>query len=349
MYVTKSACCTHLLKTVRISAVILAYMQTLKIGMLGCGTVGTQVLNMLHRGREHFEALGYQVQLEGVLVRDPLKPREFEYPNVPLTNNAHFLEGVDVVIEVMGGTDTALRHLLPALEAGKTVITANKAVLAERWAALKPYAIQGNIYYEASVMAGTPVIASLSSILRASQPMRLEAVLNATCNYILSQMETGQDYSSALAQAQALGYAEDPPTLDVGGFDSAHKLTVLARLTVDPDFAYESIEIKGIDDLPEGWVEEALKEGKRVKLLCSLERVNGEWHGKVTPTAIDTAHPIAQASANFNTLVFVGKECGRIVFSGQGGGGLATASGVVGDLLDFMQGVPGQKPLAIKR
>ncbi|WP_188999949.1 homoserine dehydrogenase [Deinococcus roseus] len=322
-------------------------MQTLSIGMIGCGTVGTGVLDILHRQKPQFEALGFQVELTGVLVRDASKPRETCFPNAPLVTSKDFLKDVDVVIEVMGGVQRPLDLVLPALQAGKVVITANKAMLAERWNELKPYASTGQLYYEAAVMAGTPVIDPLSGILRSSQPIALQAILNGTCNYILTQMEKGKGYQEALKEAQDLGYAEADPTLDVGGFDAAHKLTVLARLAFDPDYPYADVSIRGIDTIPQEAVKNALDNNQRIRLIGSIYAEDGKWKAKVAPRVLPMDHPIARAASGRNAMVFLGDECGEIFVAGGGAGGAVTASGVVGDLINHLQGILGPKPIAL--
>ncbi|MBB6097584.1 homoserine dehydrogenase [Deinobacterium chartae] len=321
-------------------------MKTLKIGLLGCGTVGSGVLTLLHRRRDLIGALGYRVQVEGVLVRDPLKPRSFEGPDVPLTDSPHFLEGVDVVIEVMGGVERPLGMVRPALEAGRTVITANKAMLAERWEDLEPFARQGRLYYEASVMAGTPVIAPLATVARGSQPKSLRAILNGTCAYILARMEQGLGYAEALLHAQDLGYAEDPPTLDVGGFDAAHKLTVLARMLFDPTFRYADVQVQGIDALPDGVVLEARARGERVMLVGSVTPGERGWQARVAPEFVSADLPLAQVRDGRNALHLETEENGLLAIEGAGAGGLVTASAVLGDLIAYLQGVPGPLPLA---
>jgi homoserine dehydrogenase len=323
--------------------------KTLKVGLAGCGTVGQSVLTMLHRQKALFHSLDYAVSLEGVYVRDALRPRDFDYPGAVLTDDPHFLEGTDILIEVMGGVDKPLELWMPHLERGGVVITANKALMAERWDVIRKYVENGQVYFEASVMAGTPIITSLATILRASTPIRLEATLNGTCNYILSQMERGRDYHTALAEAQRLGYAESDPTLDVGGGDSAHKLTLLARMFIDPEYALERVQVRGIDTLPPGAVNEALERGEKIRLLCCIEREDGEWVAKVEPRALPISHPIAQADSSRNALMFTGDECGTVIFVGNGAGGATTASAVVGDLISHMDGIPGPKQVSLVR
>jgi homoserine dehydrogenase len=321
----------------------------LRLGMIGGGTVGLSTLSLLWKRRDLFEHMGYALEIAPVLVRDPGKAREHGFPGVTFSDDSSVLEDTDVILGLMGGTTKVLEFIEPHLKAGKPVVTANKAVLAERWDVLKPYAQNGQLYYESSVMAGTPVIGPLTGTLRSSDALELHAILSGTCNYILTQMEAGASYESALVEAQELGYAENPPTLDVGGFDAAHKLCVLARLTVDPDFKWEALEIKGIDGLSSSnggskRVLEAVQQGKRVKLVGSILPNGSHWRAVVRPVILEAEHPLAQSAASRNAMVFVGDASGTVIIQGGGAGGLVTASAVVGDLIDHLAGVSGHKP-----
>jgi len=319
-------------------------MRTLKLGMLGCGTVGSDVLKLLRKREDRFAAIDTRLQLAGVLVRDPRRARDVP-PGTPLTSDPAFLQECDVVVEVMGGVDRPLALLLPVLQAGKPVVTANKAMLAERWDALRAFAEQGLIHFEASVMAGIPVLTPLATILRGSRVERLQAILNGTCNYILTRMEEGESYDDALRDAQQLGYAEDPPTLDVGGWDAAHKLTVLARLVANPAFRFEDVSVRGIDTVTQADVQAACATGERVKLIGELTWEQGVWRASVAPRRLPATHPLCTIRASHNALWLDGEGCGELFFSGGGAGGLITASAVVGDIFDAITGVPGQRPL----
>lgn len=319
-------------------------MRTVTVGVLGSGTVGQDVLNLMERRRSVFGDLGVRIEVAGVLVRDVNKARKLP-AGTPVTDSCDFLQECGVVIEAMGGTGRPLELLRPYLKSGRPVITANKALLAEKWDELRPYALAGKLYYEASVMAGTPVIGPMSTVLRASTFTRLQAVLNGTCNFVLTQMEGGQDYASALAEAQALGYAEDPPTLDVGGFDTAHKLAVLARFCADGTFPYSAIEIQGIEAVTLSDIEAARARGERIKLVAELSREGQGWRARVSPQSLPETHALCTAGASRNALVYEGEECGTLIFAGGGAGGLVTASAMVGDLLDLLIGFPGHVPL----
>ncbi len=319
-------------------------MRTVTVGVLGCGTVGQNVLNLIERRRAIFRDLGVEIEVAGVLVRDPDKAREVP-AGTRMTTDPAFLQECGVVIEAMGGVERPLALLRPYLRSGRPVITANKALLAECWDELRGHALAGRLYYEASVMAGTPVIGPMSTVLRASTFTRLQAVLNGTCLYILGQMEAGRAYADALAEAQALGYAEDPPTLDVGGFDTAHKLAVLARFCADGDFPHSAVEVRGIEGVTLEDVQAAAAAGERIRLVAELTREDGEWRAAVGPQRLPFDHPLCNAGAGRNAMLYEGEECGTLIFAGGGAGGMVTASAMVGDLLDYLLGFPGHVPL----
>ncbi len=242
-------------EVLRFHPFIIPHMEALKIALLGGGTVGSAFYNLVLERAEELSALGFAPRFLGVLVRDPQKPRAI--PQELLRAEPFDLLEADLVVEAMGGVEAPLGLLLPALEAGIPLITANKALLAEAWDRLRPFAEEGLIYHEASVMAGTPALSFLET-LRGSELLELHGILNGTTLYILQEMEKGRTYAEALTEAQRLGYAEADPTLDVEGIDAAHKLTLLARLLVDPAFPFGEVEARGIARL----TPEALKEAE---------------------------------------------------------------------------------------
>lgn len=322
-------------------------MDTVNVALLGAGTVGSAFYRLVQAHQSRLRSLDVEVAFAGVMVRDLSKPR-LGIPESLLRNNpAGLLEQADVLVEAMGGTDLAGGLVLEALEQGIPVITANKALLAERWSELLPYAEEGLLYYEASVMAGVPVIAALSGALWGNRVQEVHAVLNGTTNYILGRLEEGATYAQALAEAQAKGYAEADPTLDVGGFDAAHKLTVLARLTADPQMPWETVKANttGITHLSPELLKAALAEGQRVFLVGSLYGQNGQWQAKVRPVKLPLSHPIAQVGRGKGVMVFRGDAVGELVFSGAGAGGEATASGMLGDFYQMLMGFPGHTPI----
>jgi homoserine dehydrogenase len=242
-------------------------MEALRIALLGGGTVGSAFYTLVLERLEDFRALGVEPRFLGVLVRDRTKPRPI--PQELLHTEPFDLLEADLVVEALGGVEAPLKLLRPVLEAGIPVVTANKALLAEAWAELRPFAEEGLLYHEASVMAGTPAL-SLLETLRGSELLELHGILNGTTLYILQEMERGRTYGEALREAQRLGFAEADPTLDVEGIDAAHKLTLLARLFIDPAFPFQGVEARGITALTPEDLERARERGERVRLLASL-------------------------------------------------------------------------------
>ena len=298
-------------------------MEALKIALLGGGTVGSAFYNLVLERAEELSAFGVVPRFLGVLVRDPRKPRAI--PQELLRAEPFDLLEADLVVEAMGGVEAPLRLVLPALEAGIPLITANKALLAEAWESLRPFAEEGLIYHEASVMAGTPALSFLET-LRGSELLELHGILNGTTLYILQEMEKGRTYAEALLEAQRLGYAEADPTLDVEGIDAAHKLTLLARLLVDPGFPFAEVEAQGIARLTPEVLQKAEARGERVRLVASLFGEGGRWR------------------ARGNALWVRARPLGEAFVTGPGAGGGATASGLFADLLRFLSGAPGHLP-----
>src|SRR5690554_418460 len=314
--------------------------KTQRVAILGGGTVGGQLVSLLQR-RE-----GAGVRISGVLVRDATRERSFEGWRELVTDDPAALADADVVVEVMGGTELAADLSLAALERGAKLVTANKAALAERWDDYLPYMLDGRVFFEAAVMAGTPVIGPLTWALRGSYPVSLHAVLNGTCNVVLAAMDEGAEYHAALADAQRAGFAEADPTLDVEGLDAAHKLTLLARLVFDPAMEWSAVRAatRGISALTADMLAAARAEGRRVRLVGSVEHVHGEWRAAVRPVELPEGHALLGAGPT-NAMLFTGEESGPVVVRGTGAGGASTASGVLGDLLAALGGQKGPAPL----
>jgi homoserine dehydrogenase len=308
-----------------------------RVGLLGAGTVGGALLKLAHE-----RDLGLCVTK--VLVRDLRKVRTSSVPVAAFTQDPdEVLASADILVEVMGGTDLAGDLMLCALKNGKPVVTANKAVLAERWHEFQPYVQQGRVYFEASVMAGTPVIGPLTRALRGSRPLELHAILNGTCNYILSQLEAGVAFEDALTEAQRLGYAEPDPTLDIEGTDAAHKITILARLAFDPALRWEEVKAraKGISHLTSGVVKDAMKDGGRIRLVGSVYPEDGVWQVEVRPVYLPPTHPLASSASNRNGMLFKGEAVGEVFIAGAGAGAGPTASAVLADVITAAEGCPG--------
>ncbi len=322
-------------------------MERLNLALLGAGTVGTQFLKLLSERSERFEALATTPNLTGILVRDLGRERPEWVPRNLLTTDADaVLRDADVVVELIGGTGRALELVEYALGEGIPVITANKALLAEAWEELRPYAEDGMLYYEAAVMGGSPAVEVMAGSLRGNYPLELHGVLNGTTSYILSRMEAGHSFGDALAEAQAKGYAEADPLFDVAGIDAAHKLTILARLLVDPEFAWEEVRAhtRGITHLKAEEVMRAADRGTPIRLVASLYGENGRWQARVRPVRVPKGHPLATPGVQ-NALVYRGDAVGEVILTGPGAGGLATAGAVIADLFRLIEGYPGHSPV----
>jgi homoserine dehydrogenase len=314
----------------------------LRVALLGCGTVGGAVLRLLDEQAPDLAArIGRPVQVAGVAVRRPDR-----HPDVPadlLTTDALGLvtrDDVDLVVEVVGGIEPARSLVLAAMEAGKSVVSANKALLAEDGVALHAAAAKAGVdlYYEASVAGAIPLLRPLRESLAGDQIRRVVGIVNGTTNYILSRMaETGAGFGEALAEATELGYAEADPTADVDGFDAAAKAAILASLSFHTAVTASDVHREGISSVTATDVARAAEIGCTVKLLAICERVPGEDGDSVAvrvhPAMIPTTHPLAAVGGAFNAVFVEAEAAGQLMFYGRGAGGEPTASAVLGDLV----------------
>nr|WP_204263456.1 homoserine dehydrogenase [Geodermatophilus normandii] len=314
----------------------------MRVALLGCGTVGGAVLRLLDEQAGDLTArIGRPVQVAGVAVRRP--DRHPEVPAGLLTTDAVGLvtrDDVDLVVEVIGGIEPARSLILAAVEAGKSVVSANKALLAEDGVALHAAAAKAGVdlYYEASVAGAIPLLRPLRESLAGDQIRRVVGIVNGTTNYILSRMaETGAGFSEALAEATELGYAEADPTADVDGFDAAAKAAILASLSFHTAVTAADVHREGISAVSATDVARAAEIGCTVKLLAICERVAGEDGDtvavRVHPAMIPTSHPLAAVGGAFNAVFVEAEAAGQLMFYGQGAGGEPTASAVLGDLV----------------
>jgi homoserine dehydrogenase len=317
--------------------------QPLRVALLGCGVVGSQVVRLLREQAVDLAArVGAPLELVGVAVRRPRR-----HPDVPpelLTTDAHALverSDVDVVVEVIGGFEPARTLLLTAMKTGKSVVTANKALLAEDGAALHAAARESavDLYFEASVAGAIPLLRPLRESLAGDRISRVLGIVNGTTNYILSRMdETGASFGEALEEATALGYAEADPTSDVDGFDAAAKAAILAGLAFHTRVTASDVHREGIGAVTAADVASARAMGCTVKLLAICDRVLGadgaESVGvRVHPAMIPRSHPLAGVGDAFNAVFVEGEAAGQLMFYGRGAGGAPTASAVLGDLV----------------
>lgn len=311
----------------------------MRVAVLGGGTVGGETVRLLQARAG--------IVVTGVLVREVDKPRAFNGWRDLVTDDPAVADDADVVVEVLGGTELATELALAALARGAAVVSANKASLAERWDDYLPALEAGRVHFEAAVMAGTPVIGPLSGALRGCRPVGLQAVLNGTCNVIMSEMERGNSYQAALADAQAAGFAEADPTLDVEGIDAAHKLTILARLAFDPHIGWAQVAAAttGISGVDAARVAAEAASGRSIRLIGDIHAEASGWRVGVRPVALPTSHPLVSAGPG-NAMVFSGDPLGEVIVRGPGAGAGATASAVVADVLTAAAGRPGPTPLS---
>jgi homoserine dehydrogenase len=323
-------------------------MDEVAIGLIGLGTVGTGVARLLteHPTRIARRA-GRPIRLKWAAVRDLSKPRGIALDGVRLTDQAERLiedPEVDIIVETMGGTGSALRHTLAALAAGKDVVTANKALLAEHGARVFAQARAAGraVAFEASVGGGIPIVQALGVALAANQIQSLAAIVNGTCNFILTRMTSeGLPYEEALRQAQQLGYAEADPTLDVDGTDTAHKLAILAQLAFEANVRMDEIPRQGIDRLQTADLKYADELGYAIKLLALARLTPAGLELRVAPTLVRHGRPLAEVRGPYNAIRVVGDAVGDTLFYGRGAGEMPTASAVVGDIIDVVTGRAG--------
>ena len=316
------------------------------------GVVGSQVAQTLLSKPERWaQHVGRPLELHGVLVRDPARERRLPIePGLLTTDPASLIDNpdVDIIVELMGGVDPAVRHLRAALEKGKHVVTANKEVMATRGQELLQLAEKAglNLLYEASVAGGIPIIGPLRKDLLANEFTSLHAIINGTTNYILTRMsQEGLDFESALRNAQALGYAEPDPTNDVEGIDAAYKLAVLTSLAFHTQVSDQDIYREGISRLAPRDFQYAREFGFEIKLLGIARRKNNELSLRVHPALVPQEHLLAKVDGAFNAVEFEGDLVGRVVFHGQGAGPEPTSSAVLGDILEAARGIViGRKP-----
>lgn len=337
------------------------------IGLAGCGVVGSAVADeLLRRGPSLSTRCGVDLELRHVVVRDPRKPRPSEIPHALFRKDAEALLGDDkthIVVELIGGLDDAEQLIRGALAAGKDVVTANKALLALRGASLFAAARQAGrcIAFEAAVAGGIPLIETVRRGLVANEIDAVFAILNGTCNDILTNMLARRiSYAEALRDAQRLGFAEADPTLDVDGTDSAHKLAILASLAMRTACPFEAIDVHGITDIEVTDLVAGEELGFVCKLLAVARRHGDALDLSVRPTFIRKSHPLAAVAGPFNAISLYGHAAGHTLLYGRGAGGLPTASAVLADIVDVAVGnaartfshfavLPDQTPPAVCR
>ena len=314
-------------------------MKEYKVGIIGFGTVGAGVAeNLLANSDVIFKRTGVRVALTKIADLDITSDRGVTIPDGVLTTDAYeVINTCDIVVELVGGTTVAKKFILEALNKGKSVVTANKALLSHHGEELFAAAEKSgaDLCYEASVAGGIPIIKSLREGLVANRIERIYGIMNGTCNYILTRMEReGSNFAPVLADAQKLGYAEANPSLDIDGFDTAHKTSILASLAYGKWFSQEDVYVEGIRDLELSDLSYADELGYRIKLLGIIKNNNGAVEMRVHPTLVPKTALLAGISDVFNGVVVDGDTVGQTLFYGRGAGRKATASAVVADITD---------------
>ncbi|HWH30404.1 MAG TPA: homoserine dehydrogenase, partial [Mycobacteriales bacterium] len=312
----------------------------LRVALLGCGTVGSEVVRLLHTSGDDLAArVGAPLELAGIAVRRLGRARDLPVDEGLFTTDAESLvarDDVDLVVEVIGGIEPARGLIVRALEAGKGVVTANKALLAEDGATLHAAAARGgaDLYYEASVAGAIPLLRPLRESLAGDHIRRVLGIVNGTTNFILTRMdESGAGFTDALDEATALGYAEADPTADVEGFDAAAKAAILAGLAFHTEVVAADVHREGITGVTAADVASARAMGCVVKLLAIAERDGDAVTARVHPAMIPRTHPLGSVREAYNAVFVEAESAGRLMFYGPGAGGAPTASAVLGDLV----------------
>jgi homoserine dehydrogenase len=314
----------------------------LRIGVAGLGTVGAGLLKLIEE-RPRFAPVGREVVVTGVSARSRKRPRPVDIENLTWFDDPAALAASpdnDLFVELIGGSDGPAKIAVEtALKAGKPVVTANKALIAEHGAELAALAEANDapLLFEAAVMGGTPAVKMLREAMVGDEVVQVAGILNGTCNYILTEMEaTGRPFADVLADAQRLGYAEADPTMDVGGFDAAHKITILAALAFGCAPTYAAAEIEGVEAIEPIDIRMARDLGYRIKLVASAVKSAEGVKVSVHPALAPLAHPLAQAGGALNALFIEGRRIGRIFIQGAGAGAGPTAAAVAADIADVM-------------
>jgi len=316
-----------------------------RIGIAGLGTVGGGLLELL-TASPNFAPAGGKVTIAGVSARSRSRPRPVDISKMPWFDDPVALAAspdVDVFVELIGGSDGPAKVAVEtALRSGKPVVTGNKALIAEHGAELAALAEANDapLLFEAAVMGGTPAVKMLREAMVGDDVAVVAGILNGTCNYILTEMEaTGRSFADVLAEAQNLGYAERyDPSMDTGGFDAAHKITILAALAFGCAPTYAAAEIEGIEAVEALDIRLAKDLGYRIKLIASASRSEDGVSVRVHPTLAPLDHPLARANGAVNALFIEGKRIGRIFIQGPGAGSGPTAAAVAADIADVMTG-----------
>ncbi|MEM8905259.1 MAG: homoserine dehydrogenase [Actinomycetota bacterium] len=314
--------------------------QPIRIGLLGCGTVGSALVSIVGAERDAIRArTGLDLSVERVAVRNLTAHRDVDLAEGVLTRDAHSVvtdPDVDLVVELIGGIEPARTLIADALRNGKPVVTGNKDLIANVGPELAEIAGDAGVdlLYEAAVAGGIPLLRALRESLAGERIRRMLGIVNGTTNFILTKMtEEGADYGATLSEAQQLGYAEADPTADVEGHDAGAKAAILAMIAFGAHVVQGDVHTEGISQLGVADIEAADRMQHVIKLLAIVEEVDGEVAARVHPTMVPTTHPLASVRDSFNAVFVEGDAVGELMLYGRGAGGHPTASAVLGDVL----------------
>jgi homoserine dehydrogenase len=316
-------------------------MRTIGVGLVGIGTVGSGVVEILRAHREDFSRrAGVDIELVRVADRDASRAASLHLPEEIFTTDAAEVIAdprVDIVIELIGGTNAAKVVVLSALKAGKSVVTANKALMASNGQEVMDAASTAgvDVMFEASVGGGIPIIGPLKHSLVSNEIVSVTGIVNGTTNYMLTRMaDDGLDYATALAEAQAKGFAEADPTADVDGHDAAAKIAILASIAFNSRVTVDRVPVEGIRGIKPIDIAYAAEMGYAIKLMAIARRESDGIDVRVHPAMIPVAHPLAKVSGVYNAIYVTGDAVGETMFFGEGAGSLPAASAVVGDVIE---------------
>ena len=315
--------------------------ETLKIAVLGAGSVGREVLRLLAQNASEYQnRIGVKLEVNGIFVRDSRDRGPYVNPELFNFDGSNLVKSADLVIEVMGAIEPAKTLILEAIEHGASVVTANKALLAKHGAELYAAADSKGVdlFYEAAVAGAVPLIRPLKDSLTGDQIIKVLGIVNGTTNYILDAMtQSGQDFLSALKSAQELGFAEADPSADIEGYDAGAKASILASLAFHSRVGIEDVDIIGITQISSRDIRAAKRLNRVIKLLAVVEKVQQNSVAKISarvhPVMLKAEHPLAGVQKAYNAIFVSAQSAGELMFYGQGAGGTPTASAILGDLV----------------
>ncbi|MCF7836808.1 homoserine dehydrogenase [Candidatus Gracilibacteria bacterium] len=320
-------------------------MDSIKVGILGFGVVGSGVVKVLQKNfAEITKRVGQKIEIAAIADLDLKSDRGVKVDRKILTTDGFAVcadPKIDIIVELVGGTGVAGKFIETALDNGKHVVTANKALLSEKGAPLFKLAEQKGklLLFEAAVGGAIPIIRTLKTSLASEKIEKIYGILNGTCNFILTKLANeGGEFSEVLADAQKRGFAEANPTLDIEGGDTAHKIALLASIAFGTQVDFKQIHIEGITKLSAADFEFARRLNRKIKLVAVAKKENGSLEIRVNPTLLSIDSPLAKVDGVTNAVAFHGKNLGEIILSGPGAGSLPTATAVVGDIIEAARG-----------